>query len=81
MNTVLQVAAFGPLTDVLGSEPLEVSVPLPMTAASLREELIRRFPGLAGHRFRLAADERLMPEEASIAAAREIALLPPFAGG
>ena len=81
MSTVVQIAAFGPLTDVLGGEPIEVDVSLPATVASLREELIRRFPGLEGHRFRLAADERLVSEETSIATAAEIALLPPFAGG
>lgn len=81
MSTVVQIAAFGPLTDVLGDEPIEVSVSLPTTVGALRAELLRRFPGLAGHRYRLAVDERLVAEEASIAAAGEIALLPPFAGG
>ena len=81
MSTVVQIAAFGPLTDVLGGEPIEMDVSLPATAADLRAELTRRFPGLAAHRYRLAVDERLVSEEASIAAAAEIALLPPFAGG
>lgn len=81
MSTVVQIAAFGPLTDVLGSEPIEMDVSLPATVAALRAELIRRFPGLAGQRYRLAVDERLVAEDASITAADEIALLPPFAGG
>ncbi len=81
MSTVVQIAAFGPLTDVLGGEPIEVHVSLPASVAALRAELTRRFPGLAGQRYRLAVDERLVAEEASITAAAEIALLPPFAGG
>lgn len=81
MSTVVRISAFGPLTDVLGSEPIEASVSLPATVAVLREELTRRFPALEGQRYRLAVDERLVPEEASIPAAGEIALLPPFAGG
>lgn len=78
-SATVHLSVFGPLTEVLESGELELA--LPATAEGLREELTRLRPLLSGHRFQIAVDERIVRGSDRVESAREIALLPPFAGG
>ena len=80
MNTI-RVCAFGPLTEIMGEEPIELGGDLPVSAAELERELVRRFPGLGEQRYRIAVDERFVEGEEGVGGGAEVALLPPFGGG
>lgn len=76
----VRILPFGPLSEEFPPEAgVELTLPLP--AAALRESLVEAFPVLKEHTFRIAVDKRIPREETVITEAREIALLPPFAGG
>lgn len=79
--TTIRVSAFGPLSDVMGGEPIELGLPLPVSVAELQTELLDRFPGLEGRRYRIAVDERFVEGETTVSGGSEVALLPPFGGG
>lgn len=76
----LTLLPFGPLSEVI-STTATVTVGLPITGAALREAVLDAYPELRERTFRLAVDKRIPGDEAIITEAREIALLPPFAGG
>ena len=78
---MVRLSVFGPLTEVLESGELELEITLPASAEVLREELTRLRPSLSGRRFQIAVDERIVRGSDRVESAREIALLPPFAGG
>lgn len=80
-TATVRLSVFGPLTEVLESAELELELALPATAEGLREELAQLRPSLSGHRFQIAVDERIVRGSDRVESAREIALLPPFAGG
>ena len=77
----VRLSVFGPLTDVLGPEGREMELSFPVDADRLRRELAERYPELDGRRYQIAVDERIVRGNEPISEAREIALLPPFAGG
>ena len=77
----VRLSVFGPLSDLLGESDREVSLSFPTDAEALRGELETTYPELAGRRYQIAVDERILPASESIPAAEEVALLPPFAGG
>ena len=79
-ETTVAILPFGPLTE-LSTEPLKLTVAFPLRAGELRAELEQAYPALREYRYRIAADRRLLPEEAELHGGEEIALLPPFAGG
>jgi molybdopterin converting factor small subunit len=79
MNMVVAVRGFGPLEDVIPEAELELN--LPQHTGAIREALQQRWPALSSQRFTIAVDQRIRGEEAIVRSAREIALLPPFAGG
>jgi len=72
---------FGPLTDLVGEQAAIGDLPFPCTIARLREILEARSPQLKKQTYRIAVDEVIREETDVIGSAREIALLPPFAGG
>lgn len=79
MNTVVAVRGFGPLEDVIADAELELD--LPQRIGAIRETLQKRWPALSSQRFAIAVDQRMVAEDETVTEAREIALLPPFAGG
>lgn len=79
MNTVVAVRGFGPLEDVIADAELELD--LPQHTGAIRETLQKRWPALSSQRFAIAVDQRMVAEDETVTKAREIALLPPFAGG
>lgn len=74
------VTLFGPLTDH-AAPPVTVDVTFPLSVAHLRRCILDAYPAFATVPFRIAVDGRIQTEETIVEAAREIALLPPFAGG
>lgn len=73
--------AFGPLTEVVPSAAVITIVP-PTSVHAIRELVVARHPGAAGIPFRIAVDGTLRDDDQTIdTVQREIALLPPFAGG
>jgi molybdopterin converting factor small subunit len=79
--STVRVAVFGPLTDLFETGALQLELRFPTTAEELRSQLGRSLPELADRRFQIAVDERIVRGGDVVEAAREIALLPPFAGG
>jgi molybdopterin converting factor small subunit len=77
----VRVAVFGPLTDLFETDELHLELPFPATAEELFARLGRLLPELADRRFQIAVDERIVRGGDVVEGAREIALLPPFAGG
>jgi len=77
----VQVRAYGPLIDVLGTATATLSLDLPRRLAELRPLIDQAFPGLRGLSFRIAVDHQLPGEDAIIEQAAELALLPPASGG
>ena len=75
------VRFFGPLEEVLGAPEKTVTLTYPQSDGSLRAALEAAFPELHGQVFSVAVDQVIVAEGQSITEAREIALLPPFAGG
>lgn len=75
------VRFFGPLEEVLGTPEETLTLSYPQSDASLRGSLEAAFPGLKGRVYSIAVDQAIVAEGQTIREAREIALLPPFAGG
>jgi len=77
----VEIRFFGPLTDLVPTPVTTTELSLPCTVAQIRQYLEGRAPKLAGRPYRIAVDEVIRKEEDTISSIREIALLPPFAGG
>ena len=78
MKTTLRF--FGPLIDIFAT-PLSIDLDMPISTSDLEARLRREFPKLDGWKLRIAVDQRIVPPDAIIDGATEIALLPPFSGG
>lgn len=76
-----KIRFFGPLEEVVGFPESQMEITLPQSEASMRQAINDLFPPLRGEFFRIAVDEEMISEGAVIGDAREIACLPPFAGG
>ncbi len=77
----MNIRTFGPLTDLVG-EGIVTELDVPISVATLRHTLTTRYPAIAQTPFRIAVDGVIVAEDYSITDdPREIALLPPFAGG
>jgi molybdopterin converting factor subunit 1 len=79
----MTVLYFGIARDHAGLAREEIAVDASATAAELWTELIARHPALASCRpiSRMAADMEYVGEGEAVGAAREIAIIPPVAGG
>jgi len=75
----VRVVAFGPLTDIFAEQDLDLA--LPARASEIETHLVAAIPELSAHRFSLAVDDALVGPDDRVESAREISLLPPFAGG
>ena len=73
------VRGFGPLQEVFSGG--EFDVELPVAVGTLRRALESRWPELSEQRYSIAVDQQLIERESTVTTAKEIALLPPFAGG
>ncbi len=76
---MLQILAFGQLTDVIGSSHLETEKV--NTVKELRASLYVKFPALSSKTFVIAISNKVADDETEIKEGSSIALLPPFSGG
>ncbi|MEI6410388.1 MAG: MoaD/ThiS family protein [Bacteroidota bacterium] len=74
-----EIRLFGALTDVTGTNRLEID-PLPDTE-SLLELLLLQYPELRNYHFTLAVDNNIVSGNELLTVESTIALLPPFSGG
>jgi molybdopterin converting factor subunit 1 len=82
-TTTVEVRLFASLREAMGAERIAVEVPADADVAALRRVLTERNPELAGalQLCRVAVDQEMAHEDAPIAGAAEIALIPPVSGG
>jgi molybdopterin converting factor subunit 1 len=82
-RSTMTVLYFGVARDRAGLSREDIDPGAELTVAELWEELIRRHPELADCRdiSRMAADMEYVDDAEPIGAAREIAIIPPVAGG
>lgn len=75
----VEVILFGQLTDIARREKILIS------NVSDTDELIRaieqQYPAMAGAKYIIAADKKVVRANTSINEKTELALLPPFSGG
>lgn len=76
---MLQVLAFGQLTDIIGQS--EIQIEFVSTVGEIKNSLTSLYPALKDKTYVIAVDNKLMGDEAAINAGNVIALLPPFSGG
>jgi molybdopterin converting factor subunit 1 len=83
MMPTMRILFFAQLKDVTKCDSVELPSPCPLTSDQLWTELLRRFPGLAGHRasVRLARNLEYVPAPAQFSDDDEVALIPPVSGG
>ena len=76
----VSVKCFGVIAEVVNSA--DVLVPLENNSiSSLKKELERTFPPIAGLSYQIAINQKLADRNQRISEEDEIAVLPPFAGG
>lgn len=74
----MKVLLFGMIAEQAGTAETSGSA---RSLLALRSELEQRIPGLAGMRYAIAVDRRIVQDDMPLTGSEEIALLPPFAGG
>jgi sulfur-carrier protein len=75
----IRVYFFGQLTDVTGVE--QVTVPVMIDSATLEQWLLRKYPGLAAKKYRIAVNKQVISATTALTGDSEVAFLPPFSGG
>jgi molybdopterin synthase sulfur carrier subunit len=70
---------FGQLTEISGSN--SIAIPFIKNTDELRQYLFDRYPSLQAAPFLIAVDREIINENIDLAGKKEIALLPPYAGG
>jgi molybdopterin converting factor subunit 1 len=83
ISFVMCVLFFAQLKDATGCDSVELSAPAPVSADTLWEMLLKKFPVLAAHRSctRLACNGEYASAETRFADGDEVALIPPVSGG
>jgi molybdopterin converting factor small subunit len=75
----IKIRAFGPLSDIIGNETMEVTPPVRLE--KLEASLKSRSPELAANVFMVFVNGILQPPSTLIKDQDEVAFIPPFAGG
>ncbi len=75
----INILIFGHLTDITGAGQLVLENVA--DTDGIQAELTRRFPALAGARYVMALDKKVVSENTGLANNSTVALLPPFSGG
>ena len=76
---MIDVRFFGQLTDRTGCNT--VSLEDPLDTDNLIRQLNERFPALAGAKFMLAVDNKMIQANSILSDGCRVDLLPPFSGG
>lgn len=75
----IEVILFGQLTDIAGSEKILISDV--SDTNGLLKAIEQQYPAMAGAKYIIAADKKVVSINTAINEKTEIALLPPFSGG
>jgi len=75
----VNIILFGQLTDITGSSNIAIEN-IPDTD-SLVKEINRLYPAMAGVKYVIAVDKKIIRENTIIHETGNVALLPPFSGG
>ncbi|HVF97745.1 MAG TPA: MoaD/ThiS family protein [Flavisolibacter sp.] len=79
MNKQLTVLAFGPVTDVIGSNTMQID--FAPTSEELIHSLEKQFPALVGMSYTVAVNKQIVSGSVALEDGAIVALLPPFSGG
>jgi sulfur-carrier protein len=74
----VNIIVFGQLADIMGSS---ISMEGINDTDTLHKKLLASYPALAGIKYRIAANKKLVDTNTPLTDNTEIALLPPFSGG
>jgi len=79
----LEVLLFAQPRELAGTDRVSVELPAGSTWAELKDDLVRRYPGLGPlvAVSRLAVDGEFVDQAAKIVEGKEVALVPPVSGG
>lgn len=79
----VRVLLFSVLREAVGEGELSVEVEAPASGARLLDALAGRYPAVARYRpvVRLAVNERYAPDDVTLGAGDEVALITPVSGG
>jgi sulfur-carrier protein len=75
----IQIMIFGQLTDIINSNTLIITDMADTN--SLANELIKRYPALAGTKYMMAINKQTITANTVLNEDSIVALLPPFSGG
>jgi len=79
MPDLIHIKSFGMISELIGSDSLEMENPGSSEALKLR--LYEQYPALRSMKFTLALDKKMILSDTDISNGKEVALLPPFSGG
>ena len=79
----MRILFFAQLKDATQCDSIEIPFAAPVNAEGLWTELIKKYPGLAGHRssVRLAKNFEYTTAKTQFSNTDEVALIPPVSGG
>ena len=78
----MKIKAFGELLEHLEGMNNEIEITFPISFASFKEELVKKYPHLAGRKYVIAINQQVIKDENYLLAENDVvALLPPFSGG
>jgi molybdopterin converting factor small subunit len=75
----VNVLIFGQIADITGSTNLAIDDI--KDTDQLVQQLTNSYPGLAGAKYAIAVDKKIIKENTTLNASNTVALLPPFSGG
>lgn len=78
MSRLIRVLYFGAAQEITGKASEELTAG---DTASLRREILERYPAMKSVSFRMALNRNLLREESVLVENDVIAILPPFQGG
>jgi len=77
----ITVRYYGMLAEITGQSAENLAFAENMSVGKFREEILSRYPGMTGKKFKVAVNLQIADDDIFIESGCEIALLPPFAGG
>jgi MoaE-MoaD fusion protein len=78
-----KVLLFASLTDLVGTDEIDLELTGPVRVEQLVEQLEKEYPGLKsfGRRFRVAVNQEFVKDDFQVEPGDEVALIPPVSGG
>ena len=77
----LKLLFFGALTDVVSNQQYVTDVVDGTSVSTLDASLKLKYPSLAGYKYKVAVNQKIVENDHPLTDGDEVAFLPPFAGG